>query len=155
MRVVIFLTALTLLPSVTAAEPAATPQAYYQGIARGAQRRLPDAATYRQVYDRVTRESFELPTDEQLARRAVAEVDLMLRAVGQTPPPGVAADLRYPAAVIVRLQGRVKPGLVWLAACHGLAQHDRDSEFFSPEEWQGLPDCGTTYTGPSQRPRPG
>ena len=127
---------------------------YYRGQAEA--KRLPIAATYRRTYHQLAATTWESPSDAEFAKCVYEEVNLMLSALGQSElSNGLEPDLLYPFAVRTRGDGKVREGLIWLAACHGLvrAMNDQDAYFLSPDEYAGIPSCFGDYSGPPRRPR--
>lgn len=141
---------LLAMSAISQADVAPTTEDYYRGKAARAEV-LPSVDTYLRVLVCIRRYHVEPISDQALARGVCAEVDRMLAAIGlRLDLRGVPRDLDYPYAV--SLQGRLSPGLLWLAACHGLviAADPRGGEFLTQAEYDGL-QCGGYY-GPPRHP---
>ena len=89
--------------------------------------------------------AWSTPDDTRLAESDVAEIDVMLAAAGVDPKvtEGITEDINYPYEVRSRIRGQVSEGILWLAACHGLARGSSDSGalYLSHAEYRGLPGC--------------
>ncbi|MGE0493576.1 MAG: hypothetical protein AB7S38_30485 [Vulcanimicrobiota bacterium] len=130
-------------------------QTYYQRAAAGSHRQLPTASTYRAVYFSLCLGD-QAPTDDEMSASVTREISILLAAlaVDASALEGLGPSLDYPYLVASRLQAKLDPGLVWLAACHGLAASTGDDQtyFFPADEYDGLPSCFGPYSGPRMHP---
>lgn len=102
-----------------------------------------------------TDQAFRRPSPTQQLNCVVDEIQLMLEALGLTEyAMGLEPGSDYPYKLEARLQGKIPPGVIWVAACHGVVRshEDRFAYYYSPAEYMNWQTCPPSYSGPLHRP---
>lgn len=123
-------------------------EAYYQEASGRPSHELPTEDTYRRLIQLLKDEGWEEPD----ITGVVEELNLLKTSLGLKWGGCDHNSIDYPALVVKRLEGDVDPGIIWLAACHGLLRKDRFAAYFAPGEYTRWHVCPPSYQGPPVHP---